>query len=259
MAKAVTKAAPAKKAAAPVEEMTVYEALMGALAHDETDCPAQTAKETEQDYLTRLLNLVANVSDDAWNTLDESMQEWFNTAIKRMNAEEKIPSCPGYVAPAKKGAKAAPVVEEEPEEEAPAPRARVKAKAAPEPEPEEELEEEAPAPVAKKKIAAVPAKAAPVPVKGKAKAAPVEEEEVEEKPAKKAFGGKQAAPFTAKPDGVTYQIRLAIAKNPDIEAAALKTQISKKFPDVKSATITTLLGDVKATIRAVKAAGHWND
>lgn len=222
-AKAAAKAAPKK--AAP--KVSLYDQIEAAVLELDEKFK-RTKKETTNDYLARILVLLGELPEDDFAALPEPVQEWQAEAATAYNAEEEIPVPDGY---------------DDPEA------------AAPEEEPEEEPE------VAPKKGAA---KKAPAPAaKPTSKKAPVEEEESEEEteedptPAKKPFGGKQAAPFTAKPDGVTFQLRLLIAKNPDISVEDLKKQMEKKGHAVKTSTASTIRGDMLATIRALKEAGRF--
>jgi hypothetical protein len=266
MAKAAVAAAPTKKVAAKKHVPTIYEILIGCAKALDEDFAEQGAKETGEAYLSRLLTFLAEGEEDVFNEHipeDSEALEYFNEAVTALNEEVPIPECPGFTPTVPAKAKAAP---------APAakPATKGKAKAAPEPEPEEEAEaeeeeaEEAePEPAPKARAGKVIAKPAPAPAKAPARAAvKAKDAELAEEPEPKkvAFGGKKAAPFAKKPDGVTYQVRMLLAKNPDESLEKLREKLAKKgFNDVKASTLTTLKGDVQATIRAIKEVGKWAD
>ncbi len=274
----------AKAAPAPEPEddaITIYAEIVGALTDHDPSFKVQGKTESEQQYYKRILEALNDISEEAWQALSDSAQQWVNKGIAAINNSKAIAACGGFVAlpPAKAAAgKAAPkkAAKPEPEEEEE------------EEEAEEEAEEEEEAPPPKK--AGRPAKAAPVkaaPAKpARKKAAPVEEEEAEEeeeeeeteeeeapppkkgktapaKPAAKAaFGGKKAAPFQAKDPklSVTYQIRKILVKTPDLDIEKVRARLTKLgFEDVKTSTVSTLRTDIAATIKAAKEVGVWGD
>lgn len=261
--------------AAKKTKMSVHDEIVAAIATGDDDFADRGKKETEQAYIRRLCEAANDMPTESWEAMSDAAQSYLNETLLQINNKKNKSALalpPGMEsadeapaaksAPAKKGKAPEPEEEDEDEDEE---------EDEDEDEEEEEEEEEEEAPPAKKakgKPAPAPAaksaKAAP-PAKGK-KAAPVdddedEEEEEDEKPKKKeAFGGKRAAPFAPKPDGVTYQVRLAIARHKkfvDVSLDDLKAALSKVgHGDAKSSSINTILGDMKATVRALTAAGR---
>lgn len=54
----------------------------------------QKRAEDRQDYLDRLVEAVNKASDDNWERLTESAQQWFNQAVKAWDVEKPIPDFP---------------------------------------------------------------------------------------------------------------------------------------------------------------------
>lgn len=262
MAKSAPKAAPVEEEV----EMTIHEELIDSVNTADPTFKGQGAKETEQQYYLRLMEAIGNLDEETWAAISDVSQAWYDKAVRLANVSKAVPTCPGFVAKKVAAAPAAPAGKPKPKAK-PAPVEEEEEPAAEEEEAPEEEEEAAPPPKKKPGAKAAPA---PAPAKGKPvrRAAPVAEEEEEapaddeeEAPKKKAaFGGKKAAPFTAKDpkQSVTYQIRLLLVKNLELPIEKLRASLAKKgFPDVKSSTISTLRGDILATKKAAIEAGLW--
>lgn len=85
---------------------------------DKVNYPPQTNLQSDQDYLSGLLEFISELPEDKWNDLSLGIQEWQNRAAGARNAYEPIPFPIGF-----KGYEGEPeVVEEEKAVPTPAPK-----------------------------------------------------------------------------------------------------------------------------------------
>lgn len=186
-APAATSAVPARKpaAAAPAAaklDTSVLDELLKT-----TGQPAPTGEESLPDFVLRVATAMAEVPDDKFNGLSVPARKWYDENSASYNAEKldalyALPGMPGYTAPTTTAAEAAP------QPEAPAPAAKEEKKQ------ETPQTQQSEADMAKAK-------------KGGKKAAG--------KSTKKTTNGA-AAERAPRTDSVSYQVRMAVVKKPDI-------------------------------------------
>lgn len=52
--------------------------------------------DNKEEFIKALLRVVSTCSDQAWRTLSGDAQDWFNVAVKKINALQPIPPLEGY-------------------------------------------------------------------------------------------------------------------------------------------------------------------
>lgn len=209
---------------------TVYAALLEAVRTRQPKFKTQYPKETDQAYITRILAVVAEVDQEAFDAMGTDAQVWFDDAAAAVNAKKDAFLPDGF--PSKNAAKQDDAEDEE-------------TGAAPAPATADETP--AGSPRAKAKEGASKKK--------DARAAKTDKKTA----AKKTAGAKKARPPSNKKDpakSVTYQLRLAFAKNPQIEIEQAEAQMKELgFTGIKTATITTILYDARTVAKALQEVG----
>jgi hypothetical protein len=87
------------------EEKSVYQHLLGAAAAFTPDGKAkfkkQGKKETDAEFLSRLLERVSELPKEQYDALPEdTVHAWFNAAAEAFNASQPLPEPDGFRAPA---------------------------------------------------------------------------------------------------------------------------------------------------------------
>jgi hypothetical protein len=194
--------------------------------------------KVRKEQIGELVEKAATLDDDAWNSLSEEAQNWFNEAVECVNQEKETPPFPGE-AKAAKGKEEKPAAKKEAAKPAAKPAAKAKAKKE---EPaddkaESDAEEEADAEDEK------PAKAAK-PAKEKAAKA--------EKPAKAAKEVKERKPSSVN------RIRELAVETPDATYEQVLASAREEGLTVADATVAAVFADTHKTLRVVRDSGKFN-
>ena len=87
----------AKPQAASNDTVSCYDDIVDAIRSEKADFASKHAKESVNDYMTRLMNAVAeDISDETYNTLSAAAKAWYDAAIDAAQAKQPLPICPGF-------------------------------------------------------------------------------------------------------------------------------------------------------------------
>jgi hypothetical protein len=200
---------------------TVYQQLLSVAEAATGKAPQpKHAKESDKEYLGRLVRAASKLDEGEWNSLPADFQNWWNDAVEALNEERAIPNPPGYTAGRN-------VLSDEPKK-----RSGREALAEYNRRRKEEKERRA------QEEATKPAKLAPA--AGERSAA---------SRSRKPEGG----------EGIVTIIRKLVVRNPDWTVQQLADAIAEMGREAKSSTLVTARHDTLATIGFAKEAGRWKD
>lgn len=77
--------------------MSTYEALLKTVTDNNSKFAARHTKEPEQQYLKRMLNELADLSDEQFDELPQDAQDWFNHAVnEELNKHKEVTPPNGF-------------------------------------------------------------------------------------------------------------------------------------------------------------------
>ena len=196
---------------------------------DATEEKEQGRRESDQEFLTRVLEATHSLLDAKWKALPRDLKNWYNEGSEAFNAEDPIPALPGAYE------------EEEEEEEKPA-RGRGRGKKAPargrgrasrneeEEEPEEEEEEK--------------------PTRGRGRG--------RGKAASAGRGrGRSAGKSEDTPDvPISRRIRQILAGNPNTSREKMERVLTKEGYEVKASTVRITMSTFAEVYEALEDEGR---
>lgn len=107
-AEAPAPAATEAAAEAPAEDVateaaagpTAFQEILDTARAMDAKFAPQHAKEDNQTFFKRVIRLLADINDAAWEALSLPAQEWYNEAADALTNNKAIPDCPGFTAAA---------------------------------------------------------------------------------------------------------------------------------------------------------------
>ena len=234
-----------------VEKNPILADIIAAIRKDnDPKFAVQASDEVHQDYLKRVIAATGKISDDAFDQLPQSAQDWFNDAAPFYKKGKVIPLPPGFevvdaaeptkaAKPAKAAKAAKPEVEEV--EDAPDPAEDDDADPVEELEGDAEIEEGG----EEGEEAEEPEGDA---VHGKAPKAKAAKQPAQKKERKNLLRGFSVV-----------DMRREVIRNPSVTVAQLQEIAKGKGEDVKKSTITIARATTLTVIKLMKEEGRWND
>lgn len=248
--------------------MSVYDALFNAVTENKPDFAKPHTKEPEQQFLKRMLDHIADLSDAQFEALPEDAQNWFNFAVsEELNKRKEVTPPEGFAEAkmADEGPKkiSRPVILN---------REQLQAQQPPQPEPEPEREPVSPQPTPQPTPQPELVAAAPQPTA----AAPqwAQQPQNGQEPPRKRRGRppKNATPQTvarpeprrpfagshgARKEFSVRTLRQLVIENPTITTDMLMAKANESGEVFARTTVNAARNQTLEMIDVAKQMGHW--
>jgi len=240
--------------------MSIYESLLNAVRGSNPAFALQHAKESEQTYLKRILNEIADIPDDAFEAMPENAQLWFNFAVnKELNVQKPITPPEGMEPPPPEAPpkiqRARPIMNGSGDAQEAQPAAPAVAAPPVQSPPQRSVIEQAPVPPMPPEpppVAAAPPAAAEPPVA----AEPSRKRQARGE--SKFERGKERKERKRKAFSVR-SVRKMVVENPELSVDDLWDACERAGQDYTRSTIVLARGQALELINIVKETGHWRD